>query len=329
MSVLVKKMTTTSNKDKEDGSKGKTPENFIKKLKSVCTNCTTASMMVYFRNIRRLYRLIEPEKDIPLTGNWLGKKELIEKYKKQPLNVRRHLATAAVKASKAYKRNSDKWEVLMYKAASQYERQRGKNKRTEKEKAAWPKGGLKAVKKASTEMWKRVKLLLSKEPNLKTLYKYQMFLVLKLFSEIPFRNLFASFSLKKSDGNYIERPKKGNFKFIVQQHKASKKIGTREVGLSRASTMAMRRFLKYRAQVSEVKHDFLLSNKTGGKMSKGAMGKAVHRVTKELLGKAFGSRLIRVLAATELKPEIDKVAELGHKMLHSAGSKQTKQYTRQ
>ena len=63
-------------------------------------------------------------------------------------------------------------------------------------------------------------------------------------------------------------------------------------------------------------------------MSKGAMGKAVHRVTKELLGKAFGSRLIRVLAATELKPEIDKVAELGHKMLHSKGSKQTKQYTR-
>ena len=76
-------MTTTSKKDKEeDGSKGKTPENFIKKLKSVCTNCTTASMMVYFRNIRRLYRLIEEEKDITLTGDWLGKTQLIEKYKK-------------------------------------------------------------------------------------------------------------------------------------------------------------------------------------------------------------------------------------------------------
>ena len=321
-------MGLTSKKDQKDQSKDKTPEKFMKKLESVCTNCTKASMLVYFRNIRRLYRLIEPEKDIPLTGEWLGKTELIEKYKKLPLNVRRHLSTAGVKASKAYKRNSDKFEILMYKDASAYERQRGKNKRSDKEKSAWPKGGMKSVKKASTELLKRVKLLLSSEPNLKTLYKYQMYLVLKLFTEIPFRNLFASFSLKKSDGNYIEQPKKGNFKFIVQQHKASKKIGTREVSLSRASTMAMRKFLTYRAKVPEVKHDFLLSNKTGGKMSKGAMGKMVHRVTKELLGKAFGSRLIRVLAATELKPEIDKIADLKHKMLHSESSKQTKQYTR-
>ena len=99
---------TTSNKDKDEELKDKTPGKFMAKLKSVCENCTKASMMVYFRNIRRLYRLIEPDKDVPQTGDWLGKKELIEKYKKQPLNVRRHLATAAVKGSKAYKRNSTK-----------------------------------------------------------------------------------------------------------------------------------------------------------------------------------------------------------------------------
>ena len=263
-----------------------------------------------------------------MTGDWLTNKTLIEKYKKQPLKVRRHLSTAAVKAAKSYKKNADAWSVRMYKDASLYERQRGKNKRSQKEKDAWPKDGIKAVKKASTEMWKRVKLLLSAEPNLKTLYKYQLYLVLKLFSEIPFRNLFPTFRLKKGDENYIERPKKGNFKFIVQQHKASKKIGTREVALSRANTMAVRKFLKYRERVPEVKHDYLLSSKTGGKMSKGAMGKALHKITKELLGKAFGSRLIRVLAATQMKPEIDRVAALGHSMLHSKGSKQTKQYTR-
>ena len=63
-------------------------------------------------------------------------------------------------------------------------------------------------------------------------------------------------------------------------------------------------------------------------MSKATMGKAVHRVTKDLLGKGFGSRLIRVLASTELKPEIDKVEALRTKMLHAPGSKQTKEYTR-
>ena len=155
-----------------------------------------------------------------------------------------------------------------------------------------------------------------------------MFLILKLFSEVPFRNLFPTFKLKKSDGNYIDRPKKGNWVFVVNQHKTVKKQGPKEVKLSRANTMALRKFLAYREKVPEVEHDFLLSNKSGKKMSKATMGKAVHRVTKELLGKAFGSRLIRVLASTELKPEIDKVEELRKKMLHAPGSKQTKQYTR-
>ena len=320
LSVPVKRMTKTTSPK----------ETFLSKLKGVCENCTKQTVLVYFRNVRRLYRLVESDKDkeVPLSGDWLGKKELFEKYAKQPLKVRRHLSSAAVKASKAYKKNSEKWEVKMYKDASLYERQRSKNKRSDKEKEAWPKGGMASIRRASREQWKRVKVLLHEEPNLKVLYKYQMFLALKLFADTPFRNLFPSFSLKKNDGNYIERPKKGNFTFVVQKHKASKKLGTREVPLNRASTMAVRKFLKYREQVPEVKHDFLLSSKTGGKMSKGAFGKALHRVTRELLGKSFGSRLIRVLAATDMKEEIDKVALLGSKMLHSAGTKQTKAYTR-
>ena len=81
-------------------------------------------------------------------------------------------------------------------------------------------------------------------------------------------------------------------------------------------------------RVEDVKHDFLLSNKKGGVLTKTAFSKALHKITKELLGVSFGSRLIRILAATDMKDEIDKVAELSNKMLHSAGSKQTKQYTR-
>jgi len=283
------------------------------------------------RNIKRLYQLIEPGKNVPLTGDWLGKKELFEKYKKLPLKQRRHLSIAGVKASKMYKRNVDKWTVEMYKDSSKYEKDRNLNKRSETEIEKWPKQGFKSVKKAAKMMWNRVKVLLNKEttPNLKTLYKYQMFIILKLFSQIPFRNTFASFHVSKSEeGNYIEKPKKGNFKLIVKQHKSMKKIGPKTVQLNRANTMALRKFLKYRDSVEEIKHDFLLSKKDGKKMSKSTMGKALHRTTKELLGKAFGSRLIRVLMATSMKKEIDKVEELAHKMLHAKGSKQTKQYTR-
>ena len=324
MTTQTPKKPKKSDEEKSE-SKDKDPSKLLKKLKSVCTNCTKASIMVYLRLIKRLYKLIE-DGTVPLTGDWLGKKELMEKYRKLPLKQRRHLSTGAVKASKMYKRSSEKWEIEMYKDASKYDRERGKNKKSDKERASWPKQGYKAVKKAANEQWKRVKLLLPGEPNLKTLYKYQMFLALKLFSEVPFRNTFASFSIKKTDGNYIKQPPKGNFTFIVNDHKTSKKTGPREVTLSRASTMAVRKFLKYRARVPNIQHDFLFSNKRGDRMTKATFGKAVHRVTKELLGKSFGSRLIRVLAATEMKPEIDKAADLANKMLHS--QKQGKAYTR-
>ena len=319
----------TSKEDKESPKKtNDKQEKILTKLKSVCKKCTKASMMVYFRNIKRLYRLIE-DGPIPLTGDWLGKKVLMEKYKKLPLNIRRHLSVSAVKACQMYKRNVDKWTVEMYKDSSKYEQDRNLNKRTDKERKEWPTKGYAAVKKAAKMMWDRVKVLLSKEdePNLKTLYKYQMFIVLKLFSQIPFRNTFASFHINKSkEGNYIEKPKKGNFKFIVNEHKTVKKLGPKTVDLSRANTMALRKFLKYRDKV-DIEHDYLLSTKNGLKMTKAALGKAIHRTTKELLGKSFGSRLIRILAATDSKKEIDKVNELANKMLHTA--KQTKQYTRE
>ena len=59
--------------------------------------------------------------------------------------------------------------------------------------------------------------------------------------------------------------------------------------------MAARKFLKYRDGL--VDHQFVLSSKKGEPLTKSALGKALHRVTKDILGKAFGSRIIRILAA--------------------------------
>ena len=51
--------------------------------------------------IKRLHRLIS-DKELPSTGVWLNKKELMDKYEKLELGKRRHLSLAAVKAGQAY-----------------------------------------------------------------------------------------------------------------------------------------------------------------------------------------------------------------------------------
>ena len=312
-----------ANKEKTD----KKPSGFLEKLKKKCTNCTSGSIKVYMRNILRLYRLTG-EGDVPLTHAWLKKKETFDKYLKMPLKTRRHLSVSAVKALQAYGQKDDKWEAAMYKDASKYQVERNKNQKSDEEKALWPKKGYAVLKELSKDQWKRIKHILNDKPTLSGLYKYQMFIVLKLFAEIPFRNTFSTLELEKNDNNnYIDLPTKGKAKFVVRKHKSSKQIGERIVELSRAATMALRKFLKYREKV--VEHKFFLTSKTGGKMTRSALGKALVRYTKSLTGKrGFGSRLIRILAATDKKDEIQAVAELSNKLLHSTSGKQTKQYVR-
>ena len=297
----------------------------MKKLKSVCPKCSNASIKVYLRNIKRLWKLVDSEGDVPLTGVWLSKPKLFEEYKKKPLKIRRHLSTAAVKASQAFKVNGDKWSVQMYKDSNSYERKRNKNLKTETETKQWPKKGFKSVAVASKEMMKRVRILLKDPPTMKVLYKYQMALVLRLFQDIPFRNTFATLRLSKGDHNYVEIPKKDPIQFVIKKHKAAKHIGPRTIKLKRGASIFLKKFLKYRKEV--VDNDFLLNTMKEAQMSRATMSKALHRVTKELLGKSFGSRLIRVLAATSKRKEIELVQELGHSMLHG-NSKQTAQYSR-
>ena len=214
----------------------------------------------------------------------------------------------------------------MYKSQSEYTDQRNKNEKSDKEKNIWPKDGFKSIKKAATEQKRRIRHILKDDPTISGLYRYGLFIVLKLFTELPFRNTFADMKVSESkEGNYIEVPKKGNVVFHMRQYKYSKQLGEKNITLGRANTIQIKKFLKYR-EAAGVKHDYLLSTTTGARMSRATLGKALHKVTKELLGKSFGSRLIRVLAATASKPEIDKATEIAEKMLH--GVKQSKQYTR-
>ena len=295
------------------------------KLKSVCKNCTTATIKTYVRGIKRLYALTHDTNEVKLDSKWLND-ALLTKLKSLPLNVRRHLSIAAVKYAQAIKASDkvlEKFQKQMLDDALKYKQQRGKNEWSDKELAKKPKGGMKSIKKASGQILAKVKRLIEneKEPSLKTLFRYQTYLLLKLYFEVPLRNTFATFDLvDKKTNNYIKTGK-GNFILIIRQHKNSKKTGSTEIKLSRAATMAVRKFLKYKSKVQDT--DFLFSNMKGQKLSKQSLSKMLHRTTTDFLGKSFGSRMIRILAATEKKDEIEAVQKLAKNMLHSVEQQKT------
>ena len=67
----------------------------------------------------------------------------------------------------------------------------------------------------------------------------------------------------------------------------------------------------------------MFSNVRGEKMTRGALGKLLHRVTRDVLGKAVGSRLIRVMAVSDKKAAIDEVNELANNMLHTVATQKS------
>ena len=304
-----------------------TKAGFLKLLKAVCTKCKKSSLLVYHQNIKRLYRLIKPDAtEVPTTKTWLNSDALWKKYKAKPVNIRRHLALAGVKASQAFKmKPENKWFADMIKTQSEYQKQRDKNEPSEKEKKLIPKNGLKAIKKAAVELKKRIKFVLQKEPTKSGLYQYQWYIALKLYSEIPFRNTYANINITGTKGNHLVRPKKGTYTFVMTDYKNSDRLGPREVKISRAGTMAVKKYLAYRDKVG-LKHNKLFSTKTGEAMSKATFGKGLQATTSKMLGKAIGSRIIRILHASDKKEIIQEAAELTNKLLHTA--KQTKQYVR-
>ena len=294
------------------------------KLKKVCKKCTNESIKVYMRNIRRLHRLIG-DNEIPETSAWLKKKELMDKYKKLPLIQRRHLSTAAVKAAKAYgdEKMVDVWSKEMYKDSQRYTEKRMLNKISDVEKAKWPKGGFASLKKASTEFKRRIGKIFRQEPSKANLYTYTKYIILRFYAAHAMRNDLASFTLS-GEGNKLTWSK-GAYTVLMTEFKTKKSMGPTSITLNKGLSKAMREYVKYRNKVG-VDHDFLLSNAKGKPLTRAAMGKILGALTKDLLDKQIGSRIIRVLKATAFKKEIDVSDKLAKEMMHS--SKQQKAYVR-
>ena len=95
-------------------------------------------------------------------------------------------------------------------------------------------------------------------------------------------------------------------------------MGTLEVPLSLAVSKVLSTYLPKIKKNST--HNFLLSNRDGSKMSKGALSKLLIRLTKSILGSNVGVRLMRVLKLSspansklvEASSALNK--ELGHSL---------------
>ena len=290
---------------------------FLSKLKEVCKKCSKQSILVYVRNVKRLYKLNNEGDEIPLNTKWINSEGLIKKYKAQPLKIRRHLSVGAVKFFQAVGKEPKDWYKYMMDDNKEYQIQRGKNKKSDAEKEAWPKKGYKSIRLAANEYWRRNKTgILTSEKNIRGLYNYQTYIILRLYSEIPLRNTFADFYVTDEKGkNFIDVPKKGGITLIVRDYKNVKQLGEKTIKLSRGLTTQVRKFLKFRDGI--VENNFSLNTLQKKKMSRSTLGKMLIRNTKKILNKAVGSRVIRLLAATNAAEDIEKVNELSNKLLHT------------
>jgi hypothetical protein len=298
---------------------------FEKKLSSQCKKCKPQTIKVYLSGTKRLLRMVQPDaEDVPKTSKWLMSQALEKKVKALPLNKRRHLTSIAYIASKAYGLKVDnKWQALMLADVASYQAQRNKNQKSAYEEKNLP--SMKEFEKAGKEYFTRIKRVYAKdEPTLADLYKVTKWFVMRLATELPFRNDLPTINIETKSGNYLDKHKKG-FKIVMQNFKVSEKIGKREIVLSRAATTVVKRFLKYREKAG-VEHDYLLSARNGSKMTKKGYSQMLIKTTSELMGKKVGMRLVRVLTATDNKDVLDKANELTNKLLHT--SKQTTQYVR-
>ena len=295
-------------------------------LKKACPNCKAESVKKYKRDILRLLNLNSETQllSVPESAKWLGAKTLFEKYKKIPLEKRRALSIAAVKAGQAYGlKENKKWRDAMMSDVNAYKKKRSLQNKSEPEKEKWLVGGLKTLKKASTEMKREIRRVLL-ENTIKSLYAYSQYLILRFYSEVALRNTLADVEISTGE-NHLSK-KKGVFTLKLTRFKVSEKVGPVEIPLSRALSTAVSKYIKYRKQF-DLDHKFLLVNATGKKLSRKALGIILQKLSKKYTGKAVGSRMVRVLKATENKAVLDKAMKISREMLHK-DLKQTVSYAR-
>ena len=307
-------------KKKKVISKTLNPTDLHKKVKTVCIDCTESTIKTYINNIKRLSRLSGYENGVPTSSAWLKQKKLLKTFDKQSLAARRVLSVAAVKMSQGYGLDKPiEWTERLKKAADEYDTEREKRKKTDREKENWPKDGYNAIKRAANEYKTKVsKFFRMKKPTPFQLYDIQKYVILKLYSEHALRLDWADVFLGKqksdSKNSLYKHPRKG-WTLIMRKYKTSKFMGEQEIKISRPASLVLSMFVPKVKETTS--HGYLLSNKGGSKMSRSNLSKVLIRLTQKLLKKRIGAQIVRVLKATKYRKSAETNAALSKEMLHN------------
>ena len=300
---------------------------FIEKLKAAKKNLKASSITTYERNIRRLYKASGGEGAIPEKDHkWINKKSLVAWYKEQPLSVRRHMSNAAIIALQVYKKKSKQWQRRQKTDMQEFDANRNKRELSDKQKSKIPAKGFESLKTAVNVMKKELKHVIDGIETKQDLLRVQDLVILSLYSELPLRLDFATLKLERGDSNSIFKSKRKPTGWTIElkEFKTVSSMGPKKFRLSQGNQRLLNKFVPAVKKITE--HGYLLTNKSGGKMSKQVLSKTLMRITKHRIGKAFSSQLIRILYAMSNRGVIESAKEVNEKLLHSA--KQSLQYAK-
>ena len=272
-----------------------------KKLEAVSKGLAKSTITTYVYNIKRLGRLAGLD-EVPLNSRWLGSKKLHTAFEKLPLVTKKLLATAAVKAHRAFKTKPGKWETLMRKYTSEYGTQRDKRGRTKREKASWPKTGYSAVFKAGMRLQHNVPDDLV---TFKDLRAAQSAWLLLLYGKHTPR-LINSVKRPGGGGPNEIRKKGRGYELVLRKHKTSKSMGQTVIKLDDALTAPTRTLIQGGKRLT--KHPFLLSNAKGDPISRSSLSKLLTSASRKGgLRTGISVQLMRVLKSST--PENQKIVE--------------------
>ena len=305
-------------------------QEFRKKMESVCSRCTESTITTYVHNVFRLARVHDSKitDTLPKGHAWINSKGLIEKVSKMKLGPRRILSLAAVKALHALGApKSEKWSEMMKKSSEEYDDVRNKRMKTPREQARWPKKGYDALRIAADKLRGETQRYFSGVKTLSELYKLQRYVIMRLYSLHALRLDWADVKLGKpgkEQVNYLHKDKRKGWQLIMRKYKTAKVMGQQNIKLSRAASLVLTMFVPI--VKDKTSHGYLLSTKSGKKLSRKGLSNLLSRTTEKYIGKRISAQIIRVLKATKFKKQTEEAADLAKEMLH--GKDQHLQYTK-
>ena len=298
---------------------------FIDKLKNKKKNLKASSITTYTRNIKRLYKASGGEGDIPMKHTWVNSKKLVSWYNDQSLSVRRHMSNAAIVALQVYSKTSKAWVKRQQSDMKEFDEQHNKRELSDKQKSKVPAKGFAAIKSAVNNMKKELKHVLSDIDSKADLLRVQDLVILSLYSELPLRLDYATLKLERGNNSIFKSKRKPTgWTIELKDFKTVSSMGPKKFRLNQGNQRLLNKFIPAVQKLTD--HGYFLTNKNGGKMSKQVLSKTLMRITKQKIGKAFSSQLIRILFAMSNRGVIESAKEVNEKLMHS--SEQSLQYAK-